>query len=153
MHRILKLTTARQSRTSRRVLEPPVVLGRQVVQSDDGHRSLADHYHELTKHTRRSVMGGGRAGFLSRRPAVFKAYPEAERITLPEPPERVGLTVGAAIEASRRPVAGFAPESISLTDLSAMLFMTNGVTETLDYPGVKHYLRGGTIGRGRCIRP
>lgn len=113
----------------------------QVVESDGQERVLADYYHEKTKHSRRSLMQESPGFTPTAQPAVFKEYPGAEVVDLPEPRERAGLSVGTAIEACRRPTHGFTPDAISLGDLSTLLFTTNGITSTLRYPGQTYYLR------------
>jgi SagB-type dehydrogenase family enzyme len=120
---------------------PARLLQQQVVEADGEKRMLADYYHEETKHTRLSVVKDSGALNWSTKPEPFKPYPGAEVIDLPAPAEAAGMSVGAAIDACRRPVHGFAPDAVTLADLSTLLFMTNGVTYTLEKPGRTYYLR------------
>lgn len=113
----------------------------QIVKSDGQERVLADYYHEKTKHSRRSLMEESPGFVTARQPEVFKRYPDAQRIDLPEPLRHAGLSVGATIEACRPLTPGFAAGAVTLSELSTMLFMTNGITSTLKYPGRTYYLR------------
>ncbi len=101
---------------------------------------LAEHYHEQTKHSRTSILGGGPLDF-STRPTVFKEYPQAELIELPPPMEEAGLSVDRAVAASRRSASSFSSQAMSLEELSTILFMTNGVTSTLNTVRGTYYLR------------
>jgi len=111
------------------------------VEGEKMQRTLADYYHQKTKHTRISVARDSGGLNWSTKPNVFKDYPDAEVIDLPKPAESAGMSVGAAIEACRRPVHGFGADAATLADVSTMLFMTNGITSTLRYPDRTYYLR------------
>jgi SagB-type dehydrogenase family enzyme len=113
----------------------------QLVKADGQQRVLADYYHEKTKHSPASLMRDSPGLSAAPQPEVFKEYPDANLIDLPEPHEHAGMCVGAAIEACREPVYGFTPRALSLDELSTLLFMANGVTSTLRYPGRTYYLR------------
>jgi SagB-type dehydrogenase family enzyme len=122
-------------------LPPPQSIPLQIVSSGDQERTLADHYHEQSKHSRTSIMGAGGIDW-SARPSVFKEYPDAELIELPEPHEAAGMSVAQAVEACRKPVEAFADDDeISQQELSTLLFMTNAVTSTLNSPRGTYYLR------------
>jgi len=60
------------------------------------------------------------------RPAQYKAYPAAKRLTLPEPHHK-GLSVETAIK-KRRSVRKYAPEQLSLPQLSQLLYAAQGIT-------------------------
>ncbi len=113
----------------------------QVVKYAEKERILADYYHERTKHSRLSLMAKSGGLDWSSQPKVFKEYPNAEVVQLPKPPPEMGISTGAAIEACRQPVRGLLRDAVSLTDLSTLLYMTNGVTGELRYPGITYYLR------------
>ena len=113
----------------------------QVVKHAEKERILADYYHERTKHSRLSVMAKSGGIDWSTQPKVFKEYPDAEVVKLPKPHPGVGMSTGAAIETSRRPMRGLLQDAVSLTDLSTLLYMTNGITDELRYPGITYYLR------------
>lgn len=119
----------------------PTPARHQMVKYAGKERILADYYHERTKHSRLSVMVGSGGLDWSTQPKVFKEYPDAEVVPLPEPRPRAGMSIGAAIDAARRPVSGFTPAPLSLADLSTLLYMTNGITRELRYPGLTYYLR------------
>jgi SagB-type dehydrogenase family enzyme len=112
-----------------------------VVKYAEKERILADYYHERTKHSRLSVMGKSGGLEWSSQPKVFKEYSDAEVVELPKPLSGAGMSIGAAIEACRRPVRGLGQDAVSLRDLSTLLYMTNGVTGELRYPGITYYLR------------
>ena len=111
------------------------------VEGEKMQRTLADYYHQKTKHTRISVARDSGGLNWSTKPNVFKKYPDAELIALPEPAESAGVSVGAAIETCRRPVHRFSTDPVTLADVSTVLAMTNGITSTLHYPNRTYYLR------------
>lgn len=109
---------------------------------------LADYYHEKTKHSRVSINQAGRLN-VAAKPDVFKTFPGAKTIALPAPRVRLGVSVGAAIERIRNPARqeaspstrGVSRDAVSLEDLATLLFLSNGATKTLRYPGGAYYLR------------
>jgi SagB-type dehydrogenase family enzyme len=111
----------------------------QMVEHEGEQRMLADYYHEMGKHAPTKMAGGGLT--LARRPEVFKAHPGAATVELPRPRGQSNIPVGEAIETCRYTVRGFLPESITLEDLSTLLFMTNGITSTVRLPGRDYHLR------------
>ena len=111
------------------------------VAGEDQPRMLADYYHQQTRHTRISLARDSRVPNWSARPNVFKRYPDAKVIDLPERAESAGMSVGAAVAASRQPARAFTSAAVTLADVSTMLFMTNGVTSTLRRPNLTYHLR------------
>jgi len=109
----------------------PLELQMVTVEGEDEPRTLADHYHQEVKHTRISIMGDSGVLNWATKPSVFKAYPDAKVVDLPAPAESADMSVGAAIDACRRPAQAFGADAITLADVSTMLRMTNGVTSTL----------------------
>ncbi|MBW8000451.1 MAG: SagB/ThcOx family dehydrogenase [Planctomycetes bacterium] len=118
-----------------------VTVQHQMIKDTGRELKLAEYYHEQTKHSRMSLMLNSRGLDWSTQPAVFKQYPDAEVFDLPEPRKLAGMSVGQSIELSRRMVHGFANDGISIQELSTLLYMTNGVTGSLSYPGLTYYLR------------
>jgi len=115
------------------------ILDRQLITAEEHERPLADYYHEETKHSPYNLFGGGLD--FSTQPDVFKTYPQATKITLPEPAAHADISVVKSIDGARRPVAAFQSRPVSLQDLSTMLFLTNGVTSTLSGGPRTYYLR------------
>jgi SagB-type dehydrogenase family enzyme len=60
-------------------------------------------------------------------PALYKAYPQAPRVDLPEPRLETGLRTEEAI-ARRRSVRAYGSRSLSLDELSRVLFLTSGIS-------------------------
>lgn len=121
-------------------LPAAVPLQRQMIKADGIEQPLGVYYHHQTELSL-SKLAAGPALDWSVQPKVFKAYPQAEVIDLPKPRRHAETSVGAAVEAVRQPVLGFADQPISIQDLSTLLAMTNGVTATLRYPQRTFYLR------------
>lgn len=84
---------------------------------------IGDRYHEETKYLR------GRMPFRTldwaRKPSVYKEYPGAEVIELPEP-GRPDISLHEAI-AGRRSVRDFSDEPISTGELSYLLWASTGI--------------------------
>ncbi|HDY87606.1 MAG TPA: SagB/ThcOx family dehydrogenase [bacterium] len=113
----------------------------QIIKDAGRELKLAEYYHKQTKHSRMSLMLNNRGLDWSTQPAVFKQYPDAEVIDLPEPHKLAGMSVGQSIDLSRHMIQDFANDGISIKELSTLLYMTNGVTGSLSYPGTTYYLR------------
>ena len=60
-------------------------------------------------------------------PARYKTYPDAQRITLPDPHGYQGLSLEEAIE-TRRSIRDYRHESLSLEELSRLLHAAQGIT-------------------------
>ncbi|MBI4243189.1 MAG: SagB/ThcOx family dehydrogenase, partial [Planctomycetes bacterium] len=101
---------------------------------------IAMKYHEKTKHTYAELMA--RTGGLdwSRQPSVFKEYPQAELIELSTDFDFDGISVEEAIKRGSY-IESFSEEPITETELSRLLYYTNGITGELRYPGLTYYLR------------
>lgn len=101
---------------------------------------VALKYHQETKHTYAELMS--RTGRLdwSKQPSVFKEYPQADLIKLSTDFDFDSISVEEAIE--KGPFAGsFSRGPITEKELSRLLYYTNGITDTLRYPGLTYYLR------------
>ncbi len=61
-------------------------------------------------------------------PARYKNYPDAPKVTLPEPPRDQGLSWEEII-AQRRSRRDYTNESLSLEELSRLLYAASGITE------------------------
>lgn len=101
---------------------------------------MAAQYHEKTKHTYAELMARIGGSDWSKRPSVFKEYPQADLIKLSTDFDFDSISVEEAIE--KGPFAGsFSGGPITEKELSRLLYYTNGITDTLRYPGVTYYLR------------
>ena len=87
---------------------------------------IGDVFQRLTSDERGKMSGGTRA---PRRPAEYKAYPQAPRFALSRPATTEGPGVWAAM-ASRRSVRHFMPVALREPDLSQLLWAAQGVTLT-----------------------
>lgn len=97
----------------------------------DDYTNMATWYHEKSKHSRQSISRPRLHVDLAARPEVYKTYSGATTIALPEPDRKMETPLDKAIEKSRSPAFGFTPKSISLSQLSTLLYMTGGITEPL----------------------
>ncbi len=118
----------------------PGAIGRHWIAADGQQYTLSDYYHRQTAHTRVNVAGGSGINW-SLRPEPFKDYSGVRIVALPDPQPEAEMSTGEAIVACRVPVSGFHDDPISLADLATMLFMTNGITKTLDTPRGTYLLR------------
>ncbi|MEM1873644.1 MAG: SagB/ThcOx family dehydrogenase, partial [Acidilobaceae archaeon] len=80
-------------------------------------------YHYLSLHSR-GYLG---MSLLYKSEPFHKVYPNAIRIPLPEPLEKSGVDVFTAIK-SRRSRRSYSHEPLSLSEVSALLYYTAGVT-------------------------
>ena len=85
-----------------------------------------ERYHQLTKHSWRSVRSGGHRLDWSNQPLPFKLYPGVEPIPLPRELPESGIDSGAALFRAGRQVG--AP--LDLPRLAHLLFYSAGVTRT-----------------------
>jgi SagB-type dehydrogenase family enzyme len=90
-------------------------------------------YHQWSKPGVIDVLGS--VASWGDQPPLYKRYPDAPAITLPEPSLDAGLTAEQAI-VRRRSVRDYASESIALTDLSRVLHLTSGIVH--DEWGQRH---------------
>ncbi|MHC4318509.1 MAG: SagB/ThcOx family dehydrogenase [Planctomycetota bacterium] len=114
---------------------------RQMVRADGDVKTLADYYHDKSKHSRASVMAEAGGLDWSTRPSVFKEYPDAPRVTLPRDFVETAISTGDAIDLRRRRVDALTPRPMSVAELSTLLHMANGITAEKVYPGRTYYLR------------
>ncbi len=92
---------------------------------------IGDEYHEYTKHTRSGIRRH-RIDWSSR-PEPFLFY-RAERIKLPPPDKKGGMPIWECIT-KRRSRREFTGESITLKELSQLLYATQGITGEIEgYP-------------------
>ncbi|UCC87421.1 MAG: SagB family peptide dehydrogenase [Anaerolineales bacterium] len=61
-------------------------------------------------------------------PQTYKIYPEAEQIALPDPHDYQGLSLEEAIQ-KRRSIRDYAPQPLSLEELSRLLYAAQGITD------------------------
>lgn len=125
--------------TPREVPNTPPPVQRQMIRNGENKTPLAIYYHDATKNTRWNMSGTGLDW--SSQPDVFKSYPAETSRNLPPPHGEQPDKTGEAIDRIRRAVSAFEPGQMTADDLSSILMLNNGVTGTLDYPGVKYFLR------------
>lgn len=88
-------------------------------------RGNGDAWQQETKYYRDTKFGGAMKGS---QPGVYKVYPDAAAVALPEPaPEGRGGSLWEAL-ASRRSGRKYSGEPLSIEDLSLLLWSFNGVT-------------------------
>jgi SagB-type dehydrogenase family enzyme len=93
-------------------------------------------YHQLTRHTRRSVRESGHTLDWANKPFPFKVYPEAPAVPLDRelaPPVRATLPALVA-----GPARG---DTVSLERLAQCLFFAAGLTRRRAYPGGELHFR------------
>lgn len=93
--------------------------------------SYIHHHGDLT----RSAVFGLR--FNIAKPEEFKNYPNYPVTALPTPSNRSGTSLSQSLS----PVQSNSVTSLSLQNLSNVLYYTNGITDKLNYPGVHLLLR------------
>lgn len=105
--------------------------------------NLAEYYHEVTKHTRISIMQKSPGLSWSQRPKVFKSYPNAKKTELPKQFKTDLFSTSTVINAMRNPFDQLAQtdREMSLRELSTLLHLTNGITKTKTHPKITYYLR------------
>ena len=88
---------------------------------------------EIHRATRNTLAGalGARLPRLRAPPARFKAYPDAERVGLPDATADPGLPLAEAVR-RYAPASGFLEAPVSLAELGRLLHLTNGVTARRD---------------------
>jgi SagB-type dehydrogenase family enzyme len=130
-----------EARAANDVPTRPGPAPRQMVRSDGDEMTLAEYYHDKTKHTRASVMA--KAGGLdwATQPRVFKDYPDAPRVTLPRARAERTVSTGDAVDLRRGGLEATGAGPMSLVELSTLLHLANGITAVKEYPGLTYYLR------------
>jgi SagB-type dehydrogenase family enzyme len=88
-------------------------------------RDIGELYHEWSKPGRSFPIPLPNWG---ERPPQYKTYPDAERIPLPDPRGFQGLRVEGALQ-MRRSIRDYADRSLSLVELSRLLWAAQGITE------------------------
>jgi SagB-type dehydrogenase family enzyme len=87
---------------------------------------IGDRFQRETKYTRGHLQGGGLDW--ERKPSVYKSYPQASRLALPDPSPEGGVALWETIKA-RRSVRRYAARPVSLADLSQLLWASQGLTD------------------------
>jgi len=89
---------------------------------------IGDRFQSETKYIRDKLP----AGYLDwrKKPGPYKTYPDAPRVKLPEPETAGGMPIWEAA-GRRRSVRDFRRTPVSLTDLSQLLWASQGVTKTM----------------------
>jgi SagB-type dehydrogenase family enzyme len=87
--------------------------------------SIGERFHHETVLTWRGVIGDV-FQLKPKKPPQYKTYPEAKVVKLPYPGYK-GMSVEDAIK-KRRSVRNFSPKSLSLSQLSQLLFAAQGIT-------------------------
>lgn len=93
----------------------------------------ARRYHQQTKHSYHSVRFGSHTLDWANRPEPFKIYPEANRISLPDPGQESKLPALASLLPLDSP--GLPPSVPDLKDLARLLYYCGGITKRKPYPG------------------
>jgi SagB-type dehydrogenase family enzyme len=89
-----------------------------------GATDIGELYHKWSKPGWAALLPSPEWG---ERPPRYKTYPDAERIPLPDPGGFQGLRVEAALQ-MRRSIRNYADRSLSLTELSQLLWAAQGIT-------------------------
>ena len=87
--------------------------------------SIGERFHYETFLTWRRALGDV-FQFKPKEPSRYKTFPEAKLVKLPSP-EYQGMTVEEAIR-KRRSVRNYSPKSLSIQQLSQLLFAAQGIT-------------------------
>ncbi len=88
-------------------------------------RDIGEVYHEWSKPGVASFWGAITAW--GQQPPLYKAYPDAQRVTLPPPGEFRGLYTEEAVQ-RRRSVRAYADQAMTLGELSRLLHYSEGIT-------------------------
>ncbi|MEW6094927.1 MAG: SagB/ThcOx family dehydrogenase [bacterium] len=86
---------------------------------------IGEKYHQESKHTLLNILS--EAGIRGHEPPMFKKYPKAKKIKLPQDFKYRGISVEEAI-VKRRSKRNFLPKPISLEELSCLLHYASGIT-------------------------
>ena len=87
--------------------------------------NIGDRYHSETKYHRDRNLGG--RSRLEKMPEAYKTYPGTETISLPEPTLSVGKFIWDVLS-RRRSIRGYTSASVSVGELSQLLWAIQGVT-------------------------
>ncbi|HID24574.1 MAG TPA: SagB/ThcOx family dehydrogenase, partial [Planctomycetaceae bacterium] len=91
----------------------------------DLEEKIGDLFQELTKYDRHAMRRRGMIWPV--RPALYKSYPDADRVALPTPAVEGGPGLWS-VAARRRSHRTFASKPLSLEALSQLLWATQGIT-------------------------
>lgn len=86
---------------------------------------VGDEFHSATKYER-GKLPGHRLDW-STKPAVYKKYPDAEKVNLPAPVVHGGPVLWEVLR-TRRSIRAYTRDSMSIADLSQLLWATQGIT-------------------------
>jgi SagB-type dehydrogenase family enzyme len=89
---------------------------------------VGDEFHNSTKYERGKLPGHSLDW--STKPSVFKKYPDAEKINLPPPVVQGGPGLWETLR-TRRSIRAYTRDSMSLEDLSQLLWATQGITASV----------------------
>jgi len=92
---------------------------------------VARRYHDRTAHSPASVRSSGHTLEWDIKPFGFKVYVDAPALELPRDLEPLAVSTLAAVAAR----VGSRPRAMTLTDLSALLYASAGVTRKKTYAG------------------
>ena len=87
-------------------------------------QGIGDRYHQETKYYPEKMSGRGLDW--ASKPSVYKEYPDARRIELPEPWPRKEMSLDEALR-KRTSVRIYSPQPLSLGDLSYLLWACTGI--------------------------
>lgn len=102
-----------------------IIPSRQLPQPPFDTADLGELYHRWSKPGYSHILGA--VSDWGQRPEQYKAYPEATKITLPDPGGYRGLSLEEAIGA-RRSIRAYTGEGLSLEELSRLLHAAQGIT-------------------------
>jgi SagB-type dehydrogenase family enzyme len=92
-------------------------------------RDLGQVYHQWSKPTYAGLLA--KSLHVAPQPSPYKTYPGAPTISLPQPAERFGPPLPEVI-ARRRSVREYADRRMTLEELSSLLHLSAGITDTRD---------------------
>jgi SagB-type dehydrogenase family enzyme len=107
--------------------------GEQMVTEDGEKKPLSRWYHERSALSRTAAVARGPALDWAARPAPFETYP-AEAVVPLGDRAPVDRATAKALDESREGAAGLAPHPVALPALSALLHLTQGITEVTGLP-------------------
>ena len=108
--------------------------GEQIVTEDGERRPLSRWYHDRSALSRTGAVARGPALDWAARPAPFETYPSEAVVPLGE---RAAVERGTAkaLDDSSDPAPGIGPHPVTLRELSALLHLSQGITEVSGLPG------------------